>query len=106
MIGKRMRCVGARWTVDGTDLVPTAVIEVMVCSNGGDDFDTGLLGGCLDFGDVVGVNCSRFVGRVVDEEVRVVVVADWHGYDLHSGGGGGREEGCSSERWCAREEGR
>ena len=71
----------------GTDLVPTAVIKMMVGGNTCDNLDAGLVSGSLDLGDVVGIYGCGFVGRVVNEEIRVVVVADGDRDDLHSDSG-------------------
>ena len=75
--------------VAGTHLVSAAVIEVMVGSNASYNLDASFLSSSLHLGNVVRVDGGRLVRRVVDEEVRVIVVADWDGYDLHSSGGGG-----------------
>lgn len=59
------------------------MIEVMVGGYGGDNVDAGLVCGFANLVDVVGVDCGGLVGGVVDEEVRVVVLADGNGDDLH-----------------------
>ena len=76
----------AQWRnvgVGGTHLVSAAVIEVMVGSNASYNLDASFLSSSLDLGNVVRIDGRRLVRRVVDEEVRVVVVADGDRHDLH-----------------------
>ena len=56
-------------------LVPTAVIKVMVGRNPSDDPNTRFLCGSLDLGHIVRVDRSGGIGGVVDEQIRVVILA-------------------------------
>ena len=76
------------------------MIEVMVGGDSCNYFDTSAIGGGLHFANIIGVYSSRFVGRVVDEKVCIVVVAYRYRYNLHSGSGCGREWGYWSSGWC------
>ena len=51
----------------GTDLVPAAVIDVMVCRDCGNDGDPQTICGGLHFWDVIRVDRSSLVGRLVDD---------------------------------------
>jgi hypothetical protein len=51
----------------GTDLVPAAVIVVMVCRDCGHNGHPQAICGCLHFGDVIRVDRSSLVGGLVDD---------------------------------------
>ena len=80
------------------------MIEVMVGGDSCNYFDTSAIGGGLHFANIIGVYSSRFVGRVVDEKVCVVVVAYGYGYNLHFSTSSRRQWGYQSSRRCWTEQ--
>lgn len=73
-----------------TYLIPAAVIEVVVGGNCSDNLYASIRSGLLHLENIVGVDGSGTVGRrgIVNEQVRVVVIADGDRYDLHGAAGG------------------
>lgn len=67
-----------------TDLVATTVIKMVVGRELAYELNALFLGSFLHLRNIVGIDGKCLVGLVVNEQVCVVVLADWDWDDLHS----------------------
>lgn len=71
--------------VFGTYLIPTAMILMVMGCDPSDDVNAFLVSYSLYLFYIKDVDYCCFLGRFIDEEVRIVICANENGYDLHSG---------------------